>query len=126
MTHCTSSIRSAIRTSPLFQFRIWHLAALVFYVAIAIVDIKDARPREPALIGLAVAGFAAYTLLCWLGWHGMRRFEHRIGLTVVVIIYSVAMAAIFLAATIMYLTLEYAYLSGSVSRLLRAMRLVFG
>jgi hypothetical protein len=112
-----------MRTSPFLQLRIWHLALLVLYVAIAIVDIKDQRRSEPALIGLAATGFAAYGLLCWLGWHGMRRFEHRLGLAVVVIVYAVAMAAIFLVATITYLALEYAYLTGCLSRLMRAIHL---
>jgi len=112
MTHCTSPIRSALRTFPLFQFRIWHLALVVLYVAIAIVEIKDQRRSEPALIGLAAAGFAAYGLLCWLGWHAMRRVEPRLGSVVVVIVYAVTMAAIFLVATILYLALEYAYLTG--------------
>jgi len=113
MTHFyTSSVRSALGTSPLLQVRIWHLALLVLYVAIAIVDIKDQRRIEPPLIGLAAAGFAAYAILCWLGWHGMRRFQHRLGLLVVVIIYTVTMAALFLVATIAYLALEYAYTTG--------------
>jgi len=126
MNHDTSSVRSAIRTSSLLQLRIWHLALFVLYVAIAIVDIKDHRRSEPALIGLAAGGFAAFGLLCWLGWHGMRRFEHRLGFLVVVIVYAVAMAAIFLVATIAYLALEYAYLTGCLSRLMRAMHLSAG
>ncbi len=122
MTHFTLSIRSTLRPSPLLQLRIWHLSLLVLYVAIAIVDIKDQRRSEPILIELAAAGFAAYGLVCWVGWHVMRRLEHRFGRLVVVIVYSVSMAAIFLVATITYLALEYAYLTGCLSSLIRAIR----
>jgi hypothetical protein len=112
MTDCTSSIRSRQGTSPLFQLRIWNLVLLVGYVAIAIVDIQDHRRGEPALIALASAGFALYGIMCWLGWHGMRRLEPRLGLLLVVIIYAVTMAILFLIATLSYLGIEYAYLTG--------------
>lgn len=112
MTRCTAPAGSAIRTSTLWQFRIWHLAILVVYVAIAIVDIQDNRRTEPFLVALAAAGFAAYAVICWLAWHLMQRLERRLGFLPVVIAYLVAMAALFLAATVIYLMLEYAYLRG--------------
>jgi hypothetical protein len=94
------------------QFRIWHLVVLVVYVAIAIVDIKDNRRTEPALIILAACGFAGYATICWLAWHGIRRLALRIGLISMMMLYLVAMAALFFAATVAYLLLEYAYLCG--------------
>jgi hypothetical protein len=106
------SVRSSLRVCPLLQFRLWHLALLVVYVAIAIVDIQDNRRTEPALIALAAVGFAGYAVTCWLAWHGMRRLKHRYGLLPAVIGYIVAMAALFLAATVIYLVLEYAYVTG--------------
>ena len=112
MTDCTPPLRSTSRTSPVFQVRIWHLALLVVYVAVAIVDIQDNRRNEPALIALAAGGFAAYALVGWLSWHCMRRLEHRLGLLAVAIIYMVAMATLFLTATVVYLLMEYAYLRG--------------
>ncbi|MGO9467403.1 MAG: hypothetical protein ACLQIB_06470 [Isosphaeraceae bacterium] len=122
MTGLAPFTRSARQPSPLLQARIWHLALLVLYVAIAIVDIKDQRRSEPILIEIAAAGFAAYGLLCWLGWYVLRRLVHRLGPLVVVIVYAVTMAALFLAATITYLALEYAYLTGCLDSLMRAIR----
>ncbi len=74
------------------------------------------------MIEIAAAGFAAYGLLCWLGWYVLRRLVHRLGPLVVVIVYAVTMAALFLAATITYLALEYAYLTGCLDSLMRAIR----
>jgi hypothetical protein len=42
----------------------------------------------------------------------MRKLEQRLGRMGMVIFYLTAMAALFLAATIIYLGLEYAYLRG--------------
>jgi|SRR6516165_10000200 hypothetical protein len=112
MSHRSSSFRSSPRTSTTLQLRIWHLALLVLYVAVAIADIKDQRRSEPALIGLAAGGFAVYAIVGWLGWHALRRLEQRLGPLLVAIIYMVAMACLFLAATVVYLALEYAYLCG--------------
>jgi hypothetical protein len=103
-------------TSALFQFRIWNLALLVVYVAIAIVDIQDQRRHEPALIALAAAGFAAYGLIVWLGWHYIQHWKARPGWMLAVIVYVVAMGAIYLVATILYLMAENAYLDGRFSR----------
>lgn len=112
MTRCTIPVQSTLRTCSLLQFRIWHIALLVVYVAIAIVDIQDNRRTEPALIALAAIGFAAYAVVCWLAWHGIRRLERRLGFLAMFTVYLVAMAALFLAATVIYLVLEYAYLRG--------------
>lgn len=100
------------RTSRPGQFRVWHLALLVFFVAIAIVNIQDQRRTEPALIALAVSGFVLYGILGWLGWRVARRFAARLGPTLLLILYLVAMAALFLAATMIYLIVEQLYLFG--------------
>jgi hypothetical protein len=116
MTESTPSIRPSSGTLALFQFRIWHLALLVVYVAIAIVDIQDQRRHEPALIALAAAGFAVYGLIVWLGWHYIRRWKARRGWMLAVIVYAVTMGTIYLVATILYLMAENAYLDGRFSR----------
>jgi Kef-type K+ transport system membrane component KefB len=116
MTESTRSMRPSSGISALFQFRIWNLALLVVYVAIAIVDIQDQRRQEPVLIALAAAGFAAYGLIVWLGWHYIRRWEARLGSMLVAAIYVVSMGAIYLLATILYLLVENAYLAGRLSR----------
>jgi hypothetical protein len=91
------------------QLRIWQLALLVLFVAIAIVNIQDQRVTEPALIGLAAAGFVLYGLLGWAGWRALRRFETRLGPTLLLILYLVAMAGLFLVATVTYLVIEHLY-----------------
>jgi len=99
------------RISPLLQFRVWQFGLLVALTAIAIVDIRG-YCREPRLIVLASAGYAGYVLLCWLLWHGLRRFERRLGPVLLVSAYVVVMGAVFLAATVAYLLIEYVYLGG--------------
>ena len=51
------------RVWPRFQLRIWHLALLVVFVAVAIVQIQDQRPGEPGLVAIACAGFVLYGVL---------------------------------------------------------------
>ena len=85
-------------------------------MAVAIADIRDHRRAEPFLIGLAGAGFAAYWALGWVGWHFAGWFEARLGPLAVLILYLVAMAALFLAATVVYLMLERRYLTGGLLR----------
>jgi hypothetical protein len=94
------------------RLRIWHLALLVLFVAIAIVNIQDQRATEPALIALAAGGFVVYGLLGWVGWRVARRFEARLGLTLLLILYLTAMAGLFLMATIAYLVIEHLYRGG--------------
>jgi hypothetical protein len=98
----------------LYQVRIWQLALLVAFAALAIVDVQSQRRSEPFLIGLAAAGYAAYGLLCWLVWHGLRKFESRLGRLLLVAVYAPTMGAVFLAAAILYLTIEYVFLGGSL------------
>jgi hypothetical protein len=96
----------------LYQVRIWQLALVVLYVALAIVDIQDHRPAESFLVGLAAAGYAGYGLLCWLVWHGLLRWADKLGHALRVTIFAVSMGAVFLAAVIAYLLIEYVYLGG--------------
>jgi hypothetical protein len=98
--------------APLAQLRVWHLALLVLFVAIAIADIQDHNRREPALIVLAGAGYGLYALLGWLGWRAVQRLEPRIGRVRLLILYIVFMGAFFLLATAIYLVIEQAYLAG--------------
>jgi hypothetical protein len=104
-----ASIRSA---PPAFGFRVWHLWLLSVLVAVAIVNIQDQHHNEPALIGLAVAGFVLYGLLGWGGWRLARSFRSRLGAVPLLAVYLAAMAALFLVATIVYLVIEHAYLFG--------------
>ena len=90
--------------------RVWHLSLLVLFVAVAVVNVQDQRIREPALIALAAAGFFAYGLLGVAGWRLARRFEARLGPLAAVVLYLAAMAALFLAASIAYVAIEYNYL----------------
>jgi hypothetical protein len=102
MVGVRSSVRSAQRREPLAQLRVWHLSLLVLYTAIAIVDIQAQHLGEPVLVVLAASGFAAYALLAWLGWTMASGFTPRIG-------NLVAMAALFLTATVIYLAIEHAH-----------------
>jgi hypothetical protein len=95
-----------LRTAPLGQLRVWHLALLVLFVAIAIVNIQDQRPPRPGLIALAASGFVLYWLLGWAGWRIARRFEARLGPTLLFVLYLVAMAGLFLVATVVYVLVE--------------------
>jgi hypothetical protein len=109
MLTAQSSARPSPGREPLAQLRVWHLSLLVLYAAIAIADIQHQHLAEPALAALAASGFAGYALLAWLGWRAACRFAARIGLLPVTILYLVAMAALFLLATIIYLAIEHAY-----------------
>src|SRR5271166_2462545 len=109
MSQRALSVRSGRRISPLLQFRFWQFGLLVALTAI--VDIQG-YCREPRLIALASTGYVGYALLCWLLWHGLRRFERRLGPVMLVFAYVVMMGAIFLAATVAYLLIEYVYLGG--------------
>jgi hypothetical protein len=95
--------------APVVQFRVWQLALLVLFVAVAIANIQDQGCREPALISIASAGFIGYGVLGWLGWRVARRLESRVGPMPFLVLYLVAMSALFLAATVIYLLIEYAY-----------------
>src|SRR5262245_59867857 len=110
MTRVPAPAHETPRAAPAVQFRVWHLALLVLYVALAIVNIQDQRRAEPALIALAAAGFVAYGLLGWLGWRSARRHLARLGPAPRLALYLVAMAGLFLVATVVYLGLESVYL----------------
>jgi hypothetical protein len=94
------------RTAPLGQLRVWHLALLVLFVAIAIVNIQDQRPPKPELVTLAALGFVLYWFLGWAGWRFARRWESRLGPTLLLTLYLAAMAGLFLVATVVYVAVE--------------------
>jgi hypothetical protein len=102
----------ALRTAPLGQLRVWHLALLVLFVAVAIVNIQDQRPPRRGLIALAAAGFVLYWLLGWAGWRFARRFEARLGPTLLLVLYLVALAGLFLVASVVYIVAEVFYTTG--------------
>lgn len=112
MTHAQPFDASTRRSLPLASFRVWHLALLVLFVALAIVNIQAEGRPEPILIGLAAGGFALYGLLGWLGWHATRRLEARLGAIGRLGVYFAAMGLLYLVATVVYLLVEHVYLYG--------------
>ena len=94
------------RSAPLGQLRVWHLALLVLFVAVAIANIQDQRPPTPGLVALAASGFVLYGLLGWAGWRVAHRFEDRLGPTLLLVLYVAAMAMLFLVATLVYVAVE--------------------
>lgn len=108
MTHTTSLGEAQARS----RFRVWHLWLLALFVAVALANIRDQGRTEPTLIVLAAAGFVLYGLLGWGAWNVAGRFRSRLGKTLVLFLYFVAMAVLFLVATIAYLLIEHAYLVG--------------
>jgi hypothetical protein len=97
-----------------FQFKLWQLVLLVMLVAIATVDVRDHGRPEPLLLALAAGGYAAYFLIVWLSWLCVRRFESKLGRTMLLGLYLTAMAALFLIATTTYLVIEYRYIVGRI------------
>jgi hypothetical protein len=93
-------------------FKIWQMALLVAFAAIAIVDIQDHRVKEPVLVGLAAGGFVAYAILAWVAWRFALRFEQRFSRVSLLGIYLGSMAGLFLVATVAYLLIEFVYLGG--------------
>jgi hypothetical protein len=112
MTESQSPMSPPRRIPSWAQLRIWHLALLVLFAAIAIADIQDHRVHEPALIALAAGGFMLYGLIGWVGWWASRRFTARLGPLLLFFLYAIAMAALFLAATAIYLVIEHVYRAG--------------
>jgi hypothetical protein len=106
--------RASGQLTPWFQIKVWHLTILVMIVALVICDIQDHARNEPVLQVLAAAGYAGYFFLVWLIWIQVRRFEAALGLPVLLAIFTTAMAAFFLIATIVYLVIEYVYLGGHI------------
>ncbi len=109
MTDAEPPISPAPRVAPRFQLRIWHLALLVVFVAVAIVQIQEQRPNDHGLVALACAGFVLYGALGWLGWRLARPLRARIGPTAVLVLFLIAMGGLFLLATWIYLGIEYIY-----------------
>ena len=78
------------------------LVLLVVFVAIAITDLREQRIAEPVLLALAAGGLALYGLIGWFGWWAVQCFE-VLGPIFLFILYCVAMGALFLLATVIYL-----------------------
>ncbi|QEH35391.1 hypothetical protein OJF2_39430 [Aquisphaera giovannonii] len=114
MTHAETPDAASRPVRTPVQFRVWQLWLLALFVAVALVNIRDQRRGEPTLIALAAGGFALYGLMGWGAWRLLRRLRLRIGATAALVLYLVAMAMLFLAATIAYLLIEHAYLAGGV------------
>jgi chromate transport protein ChrA len=112
MSRAEPSPEPSPRAASRVQLRVWHLALLVLFVAVAIVNIQDQRREEPVLIALASGGFVLYGLLGRLVWRFGRRFESRLGPATWLALYLVVMAALFLTATVAYLLMEYGYTTG--------------
>jgi hypothetical protein len=98
--------RPVHQPAPPGQLRVWHLALLVLFVAVAIANIRDQRPPKPELVALAASGFVLYGFLGWAGWRSARRFEARLGPTLLLVFYLASMAGLFLVATVVYLAME--------------------
>lgn len=94
------------------QPRVWHFGLLVLFVAIAITDLREQRISEPVLIALAAGGLALYGLIGWIGWWAIQRFRARFGPILLFMLYAVAMGALFLLATVIYLVIAHVYRSG--------------
>jgi hypothetical protein len=105
-------LRFRSATRRLGSLRVWHLSLLVLYVAVAIVQLQDQRTTEPGLIALASAGFVAYGVLGWAGWRVSSLARDRFGRLPALVAYLVAMAVLFLIATIIYVAVENAYRMG--------------
>ena len=113
MPGSSSSESPPQRSASWYQPRIWHLSLVVLFVAIAIVQIQDQRVHEPFLVALAAGGFLLYGLIGWVGWRAARsRLGSRLGPLWLFAIYAIAMGALFLVATAVYLVIEYAYRNG--------------
>jgi hypothetical protein len=94
------------------QIRIWHLAVLIVFVAIAIVDIQSQHIREPVLVSLAALGLVLYGMIGWFGWWAVQRFRARLGLALLFVYYSFAMGLLFYIATVIYLVIAAVYRRG--------------
>ena len=100
--------------------RIWHFSLISLYTAVAVVNIQDQRVKDPVLVGLAASGFVLYGAIAWLGWRYSRRFWKRHAPVLVVVAYLAAMAALFYAATSIYVALEPVVLARPQLRLVPA------
>ena len=114
MTEAPSSGPKTRGTRGWAQLRIWHLAMLVVFVAIAIADIQAQRIPEPALIALAAGGLVLYGLIGWIAWWAVRPFEPRLGMPLLFVLYSVAMGLLFFVATVIYLVIAHVYRGGRI------------
>lgn len=101
------------------RFRVWHLTLAPLLVAIAAANLRDQRIQDPALLALAVGGFALYFGLGWIIWRLLERLPghsatvhrcaERLGLTLptlLLVIYLTLMGALFLGSSVVYLLIE--------------------
>ncbi|MFO0952782.1 MAG: hypothetical protein U0835_16860 [Isosphaeraceae bacterium] len=94
------------------RVKLWHVAVLVAFVAVAITEVQQQRVREPGLVALAAVGFVGYAALGVVGWKLSRRLVPRIGPAAVLAVYVFGMSALYLVATAVYVTLETLYRTG--------------
>jgi hypothetical protein len=85
---------------------------LVVIVAFAIVDLQHQRIREPVLVALAAGGLVLYGIIGWVGWWAVRRIWPRVRLSLLFVLYSVAMGLLFFIATVIYLLIAHIYRGG--------------
>jgi hypothetical protein len=110
MSHVDSPALAAAR--PRGGFRIWHYAVLIVFIAIAITDVQHQHIHDARLLALASGGFALYGLIAAIAWFYVQHFESKIGRSALLIAYCVGMGAFFLFATVCYLMIEYAIVTG--------------
>lgn len=92
------------------RLKLWHLAVLVAFVAIAIAQIQAQRRTEPALIALAAIGFVGYAVIGVGAWVASRDLEHKHGRLVALVLFLSFMAGLFFVSTLIYLVIEQRYL----------------
>ena len=86
---------------------------LVVFVAVAIHRHPGASAfASPLLIALAAGGLVLYGLIGWIAWWAVRRFESRLGIPLLFVLYSVAMGLLFFVATVIYLVIAHFYRGG--------------
>jgi hypothetical protein len=101
-----SDVREATRP----RLKLWHLAVLVAFVAVAITQIQAQRRTEPVLIALAAAGFAGYALIGVGAWRVKWVVEKKYGRLEAFVLFLAFMAGLFFVATLIYLVIEQRYL----------------
>ncbi len=106
-----TTIEGAPAARPASGLRLWQIALIVAFVAIAIRNIQEQRRSEPALIALAAVGFVGYGLSGWLIWRNSDRVVSRTGSTGRLVGYLIFMAGFFMLATVIYLVAEHTYLN---------------
>jgi hypothetical protein len=99
---------------PRAGLRLWHWSVIVLFVAVAIVNIQDQRITDRFLLGLACAGFVGYAVLAIVGWRYSRRLERRLGPLFALILYLIALAVLFIVASILFVAISDLYQFGTL------------